>query len=827
MHGCRRGFKIGSFMERYFVFLVVHDEVSKQEGCKCNEEVIPTLKSLSKNIYEHCIKDKHAYGDLENSQYLGFDPVLGLKDVLPKICFSLVRDRILLEEVESYSEWCEGAHLEELSRKLEKQVANNQENIADGTSCDKDSEISEKLHNLADDLPHHAGAPLDIFWFICGENNISIRSHLNLFGALKRLQQWHNANITVLCGNGYDRSSFLKMWQVGLHLSLAQLSKKEAALEQFNSTVIWHGSLVFNKDQSKIVFPGFKLCNLRKNKKKMKQASDSSVVKDVDLCIGPEIIIFCRVDKSTVPLHLFVPVKLALSIPCSSIKQSARLVEWLSLENNEDVALLGSVRLTVPSEKISQERNTEAWFDFVQGESSDSQIDDEVNYDVRICLICGATDEKLNFFFLRSPDHLNGRLHQDLDFICSSFRISQDQEVGGPLKFPDLTDSFLETEQNINETLLCKLEQELGANWEETCEVSPPPDLMEQLDETKSKLLQEERKRLLQEGKEIELEAVKRETLLFRKPEPMSPSKWPERIWLMKNDPNSKINKVADKTKFTSDVSSISVQDILDKFRSDGMPVTNELCPVPTLNDRLIDKHIHVNKSKSVEDIKGENYPEALSALYHGIEYCLDDRKSLAKDSQVSALQSANVKLETFSSYVSRDKQAERLQPRPFKKAKITDQKHNLMRLRVPLNKIKAMGTNVNLAPVRRAPLVKRKSPLVKKPPVAMKRKREESTEEEAKQDRVKEGTKKETRSERHKRRLRQVVQKTLEDNGIDSKHKSYQACADRLYSLCKSFLKDLRSSHGLNDEMKRLAKSNVQQVIEFETKRKSGSENT
>lgn len=22
-------------------------------------------------------------------------------------------------------------------------------------SCDKDSEISEKLHNLADDLPHH------------------------------------------------------------------------------------------------------------------------------------------------------------------------------------------------------------------------------------------------------------------------------------------------------------------------------------------------------------------------------------------------------------------------------------------------------------------------------------------------------------------------------------------------------------------------------------------------------------------------------------------------------------------------------------------------
>ena len=38
--------------------------------------------------------------------------------------------------------------------------------------------------------------------------------------------------------------------------------------------------------------------------------------------------------------------------------------------------------------------------------------------------------------------------------------------------------------------------------------------------------------------------------------------------------------------------------------------------------------------------------------------------------------------------------------------------------------------------------------------------------------------------------RLRQVVQKTLQDNGIDCNHEFYQSCSDRLYSLCKSFLK-------------------------------------
>ena len=34
--------------------------------------------------------------------------------------------------------------------------------------------------------------------------------------------------------------------------------------------------------------------------------------------------------------------------------------------------------------------------------------------------------------------------------------------MGGPLRFPDLTDSFLETEQNLTEVLLSKLQQELS-----------------------------------------------------------------------------------------------------------------------------------------------------------------------------------------------------------------------------------------------------------------------------------------------------------------------------------------------------------------------------
>lgn len=825
-------FTPGCFMERYFVFLLIHDDFAKEEDCKCHTDVIPVLQSLLGNIYERCIKDKLAYGGLENSQYVRFDPLLALKDVMPKIYFSLVADRI-----DHLTEWHEGEHLEELSIILEKKDDGDQNKMADETCSDKDSEISEKLHQLADDLPHHAGVPLEIFWFLCGKDKMSIRSHLNLYGALKRFQQWHNASITVICGSDYDRNSFSKTWQMSLHLSVIQLNGKEAIREVFNPSVVWHGSLIFNEDQSKITLPGFKLCNRRGQeniKPNFKRILNNSIVIDnVDLCIGPEIIIFCKVEKSTVPFHLFVPVKLGLSIACPSLKCSARLVQWLSLENKKNIALIGSIKLTVSSAKISKEKNTEAWYKFVQGQScsgiSDAKTDDDVDYDRRICLICSESDEKLALFFLRAPEHLNGKLYHDLTMILSSFLISQDQEVGGPLKFPDLTDSFLETQKNLSEVLLCKLQQELGGRTDNPCQVHPP-DILNQLAEAKWKLLQEERKQLLQEGKEIELEVVRRETLLHSKPVPMSPSKWPERIWLMRNDPDSKVNKVAgsDETKYSSEVSTLSVQDILEKFRLNGMPVTRNLCPLRPLEGGLVDKHVQVNNAKSVENIKGEDYPEALSASYHGIEYCLDDRRSLAKDSQLSLLQSSHVKLETFSSYVSRDKQAERrLYTRSLNKGtKNINQKHNLMKLTVPLNRTKLMATTTVKTALARRPLVKRKSPLKQNLPVPVKRKREESVEE-TKHGGAKEDTKKETRSERHKRRLRQVVQKTLKDNGIDSNHTFYQACTDRLYLLCKSFLKDLRSSHGLNDEMKRLAKSNVHQVIEFETKRTSASEKT
>ncbi|XP_072317103.1 mdm2-binding protein isoform X2 [Eucyclogobius newberryi] len=74
----------------------------------------------------------------------------------------------------------------------------------------------------------------------------------------------------------------------------------------------------------------------------------------------------------------------------------------------------------------------------------------------------------------------------------------------------------------------------------------------------------------------------------------------------------------------------------------------------------------------------------------------------------------------------------------------------------------------------------------------------------------------KESRSQKHNRMLQEVVNKTLKHHGISSEHKCFEACGKRLFDISKFYLKDLKTSRGLHEEMKKAASSNVKQVIDW-----------
>ncbi|XP_064599338.1 mdm2-binding protein-like isoform X2 [Liolophura sinensis] len=82
---------------------------------------------------------------------------------------------------------------------------------------------------------------------------------------------------------------------------------------------------------------------------------------------------------------------------------------------------------------------------------------------------------------------------------------------------------------------------------------------------------------------------------------------------------------------------------------------------------------------------------------------------------------------------------------------------------------------------------------------------------------------KKSSRSDRHKRRLQQIVHDVLKAKGVRSGDDLYKACSTKLYTVTKIYAMDLPTSRNLVADMTKIAEGQVQQVIDLEMmKRKS-----
>ncbi|KAL4234967.1 hypothetical protein ACF0H5_006608 [Mactra antiquata] len=84
---------------------------------------------------------------------------------------------------------------------------------------------------------------------------------------------------------------------------------------------------------------------------------------------------------------------------------------------------------------------------------------------------------------------------------------------------------------------------------------------------------------------------------------------------------------------------------------------------------------------------------------------------------------------------------------------------------------------------------------------------------------------KKESRSDRHKRRLQDIVDGVLESNGVNKTDPIYKSCSTRLFKVTKLFVMDLPNSRNLKDEMKKIAESQVKQVIDVDRSRQESKQ--
>lgn len=296
-------------------------------------------------------------------------------------------------------------------------------------------------------------------------------------------------------------------------------------------------------------------------------------------------------------------------------------------------------------------------------------------------------------------------------------------------------------------------------------------------------------------------------------------------------------------------VTLLDAKELLKFFTSDGLPI-GDLQP---LQIQKGEKTFVLTPELSPRKLRGLPFEEASVCHYHGIEYCLDDRKALERDGGFLELQSRLIRYETQTTCTRGSSPGPAvLSPLPSpavssEPTSVPDGEALQSELRTDVSRVKRRSKDVNcLYPPKRlvrsgssdslpsqtsgsarhCHAVPSRKPRAEQPfpvpcPSALssdapgatakassgpKAARESETARPAK----------ESRSQKHTRILKEVVAEALKKHRITEAHECFPACSQRLFEISKFYLKDLKTSRGLFEEMKKTTNNNVVQVIEW-----------
>ncbi|XP_061919359.1 mdm2-binding protein isoform X2 [Entelurus aequoreus] len=300
---------------------------------------------------------------------------------------------------------------------------------------------------------------------------------------------------------------------------------------------------------------------------------------------------------------------------------------------------------------------------------------------------------------------------------------------------------------------------------------------------------------------------------------------------------------------------SLDAKDLLRRFTLDGKPAS-DLQPLVLVRGPNV---LQLSPDFSPRRVSQMSFRKASVSNYHGIEYCLDSRQSLDRDQAFVRLQSRLVRYETQTTCCKEPSALPfALSPAPspavmsepgsvpdgetLQNADVARLKHRCRdtdgypRKRLVKSESSeslcsqssgSSGTHPAIRSLRQhagrshsasssissSSAARRTSSGLINQSFAEKHKApEQKSNHEVTNDR----SIKESRSQKHNRMLQEVVAKTLKHHGVRAEHNCFEACSKRLFDISKFYLKDLKTSRGLHDEMKKAAGSNAKQVIDW-----------
>ncbi|XP_040520709.1 mdm2-binding protein isoform X2 [Gallus gallus] len=752
-------------------------------------------------------------------------------------------------------------------------------------------EAAESLHQLADRLPAPGRAMVDIILQAVEGDAPKLKDCLPVIGALKHLREWHSAQITIATSDS-------KGWQKIADYLSADFVSSDNVLDVINLKELWRGKIQIweRKFASEVSFPEFCMKSTSAKPLSTSHVNSCFAVKEEQRCVnsdalpevfhyyGPALEFLRMAVLSELPPFFISDLEFELSLARKGRKEmSALLLDQISSLSGK-VGALVSLTCNVSSIAIPSpaQLSTKKWKEYMARKPKVITVP-EIDLKGESCryyfLLQGNGSGGCKATLIHSATQING-----MATLAAVNRMLKTNAGETESSFP--IDDFIESLPRFCGKQIVQRERKLSHLQASALKeylkrkklTEQPPvistgELKSLLELTRECFLDLWRTNLPESVLQKAANKTSSHTVASESDlmEP-NPLEWPERHVLQNLENFEKIKQkmrasmlahsseqlLGHKDSQRESLTSLDAKELLKYFTPEGLPV-GDLQP------------LHIPKRESAffltpeltpRKLRGLPFEKAAGCYYHGIEYCLDNRKALERDLGYAELQARLIRYETQTTCTKEccplpvvlSPLPAVLSPLPSpavlsEPGSVPDGESLQSEFRTEVLRLKRRSKDLDcFCPRKRLMKSESTDSLLSQASggngshnaVVVTRKRSErsvsltsmvlkqsgqphkaatrsgsascvsATESETSKP------VKESRSQKHTRMLKEVVAKTLQKHGIAEDHKCFASCSQRLFEISKFYLKDLKTSRGLLDEMKKTASNNAKQVIEW-----------
>ncbi|XP_015422933.1 PREDICTED: mdm2-binding protein isoform X2 [Myotis davidii] len=543
-------------------------------------------------------------------------------------------------------------------------------------------ESAENLHQLSDKLPAPGRAMIDIILLPSDKDPPKLKDCLPTVGALKHLKEWYSAKITI-AGNHCE----INCQKIAEYLSADVVSLEDLG-NAVDSKELWRGKIQIweRKFGCEICFPEFCLKGVAPKSFNTSNLNtcflDKKIIPSKDKTCLPKVfhyyglaLEFVQLIKLTdLPSCYLSDIEFELELTKNSTKKNSMLLleQISSLCGNVGALFvlpctISNILIPPPSQLSSRK-----WKEYIAKKPRTISVPDvEVKGECSsyYLFLQGNDSRKCKATLIHSANQINGSFA--LSFIHGKMKArTGETQLSIPFDFLSLPhfsgEQLIEREKQLARVQALALKECLKRR-----KLAEQPEVVS-VDELKS-LLTLTREHFLDHFETINSKTILRKTdkiitsNLLNDTCPVdsvssdlvetNPLEWPERHALQNLEtfekakqkmragsfPHSSEQLLGHKEGARDSTTLLDAKELLKFFTSDGLPV-GDLQP------------LHIQKGEKTFVLTPELSPRKLQVLpfekasvchYHGIEYCLDDRKSLERDGGFSELQSRLIRYET------------------------------------------------------------------------------------------------------------------------------------------------------------------------------------